>query len=477
MTPAAPRDAFDLTGKIAAPVERFDTVVVGAGPAGTAAAIDAARAGRRVLLVDENPVPATAMGGDVPLFYGGRMTAAVQHPGRMIETLFVTNPDLEAAFDAGVDVRLGTTAWGLYANGPALAALPEPLLGLADAEGSTMVGFRELVLATGARDVVLGFPGWDQPGVMGAQGFHALLTRYQALASRSIVILGSGALALETALLAHRHGIAVAAIVEVAAAPVGPPDRLAAVAAAGLSIDTATVVVRAEGGIDGVARVVLAGPGERTDRAGPGGERIVAADTIVLAVAVEPATELRDAAGALPAGLVRLVGEAALPGPDAGYIAAWAAALAAVSPPDTVVCQCEGVTRGDLTGVQPPAYLDRPAALAARSLATLHADGPLDPDQIKRLTRAGMGACQGRRCRTQVAALLTAASGVAVPVATYRNPVRPVPLGVLADRDEPAALAAGWDVWFGIPTQWTPYADIGTDAEFASGLGGGNRHV
>jgi len=468
MTPAAPRDAFDLTGKIAAPGERFDTVVVGAGPAGTAAAIDAARAGRRVLLVDENPVPATAMGGDVPLFYGGRMTAAVQHPGRMIETLCLTNPDLEAAFDAGVDVRLGTAAWGLYANGPALAALPEPLLGLADAEGSTMVGFRELVLATGARDVVLGFPGWDQPGMMGAQGFHALLTRYQALASRRIVILGSGALALETALLAHTHGIDVAAIVEVGDKPAGPAHLRDAIAAAGLAVAVATVVLRAEGGIDGVARVVLRDPG---------GERIVTADTIVLAVAVEPATELRDAAGALPAGLVRLVGDAALPGADAGYIAAWAAALAAVSPPDTVVCQCEGVTRGDLTGVQPPAYLDRPAALAARSLATLHADGPLDPDQIKRLTRAGMGACQGRRCRTQVAALLTAASGVAAPVATYRNPVRPVPLGVLADRDEPAALAAGWDVWFGIPTQWTPYADIGTDAEFASGLGGGNRHV
>ncbi len=75
-----------------------------------------------------------------------------------------------------------------------------------------------------------------------------------------------------------------------------------------------------------------------------------------------------------------------------------------------------------------------------------------------------MGACQGRRCRTQVACLLTAATGVAVPVATYRAPVRPVPLGVLADWHEPAALAAGWDVWFGIPTQWTPYADIGTDA-------------
>ncbi|MFX6011422.1 FAD/NAD(P)-binding oxidoreductase, partial [Acinetobacter baumannii] len=78
-----------------------------------------------------------------------------------------------------------------------------------DAEAATMVGFGRLVLATGARDLVLGFAGWNQPGVMGAQGFAALLTRYDALASRRVVILGSGTLALETALLALARGIAV----------------------------------------------------------------------------------------------------------------------------------------------------------------------------------------------------------------------------------------------------------------------------
>jgi hypothetical protein len=56
--------------------------------------------------------------------------------------------------------------------------------------------------------------------------------------------------------------------------------------------------------------------------------------------------------------------------------------------------------------------------------------------------------------------------------------VRPVALGVLADWDERPDMAAGWDVWFGIPTQWTPYAVIGTpdEAEYVSGLGG-NMHV
>ncbi|HLZ79299.1 MAG TPA: FAD-dependent oxidoreductase, partial [Sphingomonas sp.] len=184
------RDVHAIDGKISAPDVCFDVVVVGAGEAGTAAAIAAAKGGASVLLIDENPVAGGLMGTDVPLFYGGRMTAAVQQPGRMLEQVFASNPALEAAFEAGVDVRLGTVAWGLYVNGPAMRALPEPMLGIADAERATMIGFGRLVLATGARDLVLGFAGWNQPGVMGAQGFAALLTRYDALASRRVLVVG-----------------------------------------------------------------------------------------------------------------------------------------------------------------------------------------------------------------------------------------------------------------------------------------------
>eukprot|EP01035_Chromulina_nebulosa_P004856 gene4856-6613_t len=84
--------------------------------------------GASVLLLDENPVPGALIGTDVPLFFGGRMTAAVQQPGRMLEQVFASNPALETAFEAGVDVRLGTCAWGLYVNGPAMRALAAPVL-------------------------------------------------------------------------------------------------------------------------------------------------------------------------------------------------------------------------------------------------------------------------------------------------------------------------------------------------------------
>jgi thioredoxin reductase len=472
------RDVHAIDGKLSAPDARFDVVVVGAGSAGTAAAIAAAEGGASVLLIDENPVPGALIGSDVPYFYGGRMTAAVQQPARMLEQVFASNPALETAFAAGVDVRLGTCAWGLYVNGPALRALPEPMLGIADAEAATMVGFGRLVLATGARDLVLGFAGWNQPGVMGAQGFAALLTRYDALASRRIVILGSGALALETALLALARGIAVAALVEVAETVQGPAALAEQVAAAGVPILLGHTVAATRSGIDGVKGVTL------TPLPSPAQEDAleIACDTLVLAIGSAPATELLDAAGTIPGETIRLIGDAAtVTRPDPAYLHAWATALGAHATPDTIVCQCEEVTRADLLAVQPPRYLDRPHAMAARSLASLLNDGPAHPDQIKRLTRAGMGACQGRRCRDQVACLLAEQQGVplaTVPVASFRAPVRPVPLGILADWHESTAMAAGWDVWFGIPTQWTPYAVIGTpeEAEHVAGLGG-NMHV
>lgn len=142
----------------------YDVVVVGAGPSGIAAALEARQAGAAVLLIDENPVSGALMGNDVPLYFGGRMTAATQNSERMLEAVFMSMPALEEAMEAGVELLLGTTAWGVYRNGPGVQSLPEQVVGLADAERSWLVGFGRIVLATGARDLALAFPGWNQPG-------------------------------------------------------------------------------------------------------------------------------------------------------------------------------------------------------------------------------------------------------------------------------------------------------------------------
>jgi thioredoxin reductase len=466
-------DLCAVNGVHSPPEARYDVVVVGAGPSGIAAAMGAVKAGSSVLLVDENPVSGALMGNDVPLYFGGRMTAATQNSGRMLEAIFMSMPELETAMEAGVEVLLGTTAWGVYRNGPGVASLPDQVVGLADSERSWLVGFDRIVLATGARDLAMAFPGWNQPGVMGAAALQMLLTRYDAFAGRRMLVLGSTDLALDTALLAHERGIEVAGLVEVRDVPQGSAELVAKVQATGIAIHCGVAIAEAKGGIDGVESATLS-TGES-----------IACDTICVAIGLIPSIEIVDAmhgprgldpmrGGYIPFGeaMVSAVGDCAgLADTGFDHIAyrmEWMRALSAVTSDDTIICQCEEVTRADLIGVQPPNYLTRPPAMCARSLETLLKDGPANQDQIKRLTRAGMGVCQGRRCRDQVAMLLAIEAGEpfgTIPLATHRAPVRPLPMKIMADWNEPAAMDAAWDVWFGIPTAWVPHEDIGTPHE------------
>ena len=160
------------------------------------------------------------------------------------------------------------------------------------------------------------------------------------------------------------------------------------------------------------------------------------------------------------------------------YRLAWMRALLETGGMQAPVCLCEEVNRAELLGIRPPRHLNCTSnKIAARDSKTLQQDGPLNPDQIKRLTRAGMGPCQGRRCREQIAMLLALASETnpaAIPLASYRAPVRPLPLSLLADN-----MQGGWDVWFGIGTQWIPYDIIGTPQEAAmlAAGGGGFTHT
>ena len=269
-------DSHAIDGKIAPPDEMFDVVVIGAGPAGLAAALTAARAGRQVTLIDEHPVAPALIGSDVPLWFGGRAGAAVQAPERLIETLVETEPLIAEAFEAGIDVRLGTTAWGLWRNRDGSAALPAAMLGLAAEGRSSTAGFGTLILATGARDCALHFAGWDQPGVMGALAFQTLVLRYQAFAGRRVVVLGSGDLALETAAVAREAGIEVAALIEVRDAVQG---ELAV--PTGVPVLTARAGVRAEGGLDGVERVIVVAP--------DGADAVIACDSVIMAIDSVPA--------------------------------------------------------------------------------------------------------------------------------------------------------------------------------------------
>ncbi len=500
------QDPKSIAGKYASPAEHAELLVIGAGPAGIAAAIEGAIAGAKVVLLDENPVAGALVGLDVPLLFGGRMAGAAGTKERFTEAVADSIPELEEAYDRGVDVRLGTYAWGAFVNGPGVASLPCNVAGIADDASSSMIGFGKLIVAAGARDLCMFFPGSHLPGVVGANALAAMLCKYRAFNGHRILILGSGALARTAVELAREQGLSVAGLVEVR------PQAQAEID--GVPLFANHVLLRAEGDEAGVRAAVLA-------PVGGGPEIRIECDTICLALGRVPNIELLDVLGARLAfhpergGFVPdaappatsladvfAAGDAAGLGPidDPTFAAAtgraaaraalglshppvaypanpachdyqrdWMRALVAAGGLEVMACQCEEVTRADLLGVQPPRYLgDRPPAMAARDLGSLLGDGPVNQDQIKRLTRAGMGACQGRRCREQVSLLLALGSNAsvdAIPLPSWRAPVRPLPLSVLAAGDETRAMRKHWDGWFGISKQWTPYADIGTERE------------
>ena len=102
--------------------------------------------------------------------------------------------------------------------------------------------------------------------------------------------------------------------------------------------------------------------------------------------------------------------------------------------------------------MQPPRFLGQVSEQARRRSLRTHAkQGPVNADQVKRLTRAGMGHCQGRLCREQVSLLLAEESGAdiaEIPFMSYRPPVRPLPLRVMWPHDEPEQVRGEWPKWF-----------------------------
>jgi thioredoxin reductase len=516
-TPAS--DPKSVTGKPLVIDEKVDVLVVGAGAAGLAAAIGAAARGFGVLLVDENPVPVKTMGDDVPLHFGQGMAANARNRNAMMEAFVASEPRIEAAFEAGIDVRLGTACWGLYANSSALGWMPGLVAGLADEERSLLVEAKHVILACGRRDMGLGFPGWEKPGVMGATAALSLATRYGALGPRRIIVLGSSTEALTTALALRETGVAIVAIVEQAPEIVGDADLLARLRDGGTEILTGHVV-REAAGRDAVETALVA---MLDDKGLPtADERRIACDGIVLAVGATPVIDLIDAAGgkvsfqperggyapALDASQrtsiahVYAVGDCAgiwaaktrdravaeaeaaravaalgstvaeeraetLPAPAydiSAYRLAWVRACVVEARAEFHVCQCEEVTAREILEIRPPRYLDwQNERRNDRSLSALLGDGPPNPDQVKRLTRAGMGPCQGRRCREQVAALLALGAAQplsAIPLAGYRAPTRPMPLAMTLHLPEAPEQAEHWDTWFGMHAQWVPFWEV-----------------
>jgi len=392
----------------------YDMLVIGAGPAGLAAASTAAAHGMRTGLVDMQP----RAGGQV-------WRHDVRHGAP-----YAARRALARTARAGVEWLAGTQVVDAEAG----------RLRLERGDGVLDASYGDLVLATGARELLLPFPGWTLPGVSGAGGLQALAKQGYPVGGKRVLVAGSGPLLLAAAATLRRHGAHVLGIVE--QAPRAQVLRFArnlwrwparAVQAAYLQAQLVGVprldghcVVAAHGNdrLEGVELEDAAGQRRRIpcDLLGVGFGLLPNVElAMLLGCALESAgSHLRvrvDALQQTSVNHVYAVGEACgigglqsarLEGAIAAHAACgqagqarallrrrdrarrFAAALAQtfelqprvreLATPDTLVCRCEDVP-----------------------LAAL--DGFAEARDAKLATRCGMGACQGRICGAALAAL------------------------------------------------------------------------
>ena len=458
----------------AVPEERPEILVIGAGPGGLSAAIAARRAGASVTVVDERPAP------------GGQYFKQV-----MVAGSDVAAPDrqhaegsrlIAEARQAGVEIRSGVEIWGAYGA--------HELIGT---EAGLVRRFNpeRLIVATGAYERGVPLPGWTLPGVMTTGAAQTLWRSYRRLAGKRVLIAGNGPLNLQVARELLAGGAEIAAVVEVA--PVPPlkalPDFLRMLAASpGLAVEGlkyraalarvpvvyGSVVRRIEKAEGGLVALVLPYPARGV------GERTFTVDAVCLGYGFQPSNEILRALGgrhvfdatrdqfativddegrtsvagvfslgdctglggaraALALGVV--VGQAAAG--DLGHVnatttgdvadarralgrhrrfqkALWRFYAAPpldleLATPDTVVCRCEEVTAGRIE-----------AALA---------DGCPSIGDLKRVTRAGMGSCQGRYCGPILSKVLAGNLGRGLDedlCFAPRMPVKPVAIADIA---------------------------------------------
>lgn len=167
-----------------------EVLVVGAGPAGIAAACSAAESGARVAVVDNNP----RAGGQI---WRGETRETAQHG--------------EAAHWLDKFAALGIE---LFSSTEIIDQTEPGLLLAQSTDGAREFAYQKLILCTGARELFLPFPGWTLPNAMGAGALQALVKSGLSVAGKRVVIAGSGPLLLAVGAYLREHGAEIRLIAE-----------------------------------------------------------------------------------------------------------------------------------------------------------------------------------------------------------------------------------------------------------------------
>jgi NADPH-dependent 2,4-dienoyl-CoA reductase/sulfur reductase-like enzyme len=472
-------------------LKELELVVLGAGPGGLAAAVEAARSGVRVTLLDENPKP----GGQIfRQFHDG---FKVTNPA-MLGHDYARGQTLLSEFDRvrdRVELLDNATVW-------ALSGRKE--LSFCRGDISSSVRYKKIIIAAGAYDRPVPFPGWTLPGVMTAGGAQSLIKTQRVLPGENFLLAGTGPLQLALANQITDAGGHVVGIAEVGRvenwfglimSALGQWQLLGdalyylyGLRRARIPLWRNHIIVEAHG--RGQVEEVVVAQVDENWRPKPRTYRTLRVDTLCVGYGFVPSAELTRLAQCqhryepLLGGWVPLcddsmettvpdvyaVGDCRgiagnLVAIEQGRIAGLAAAqrlgrltvneagkrmapsreriagihrlrrvLDGISAPrpglydlakdDTIVCRCEEITLGEVR--------------------TAIADGATDLKEVKRMTRVGMGNCQGRMCGPAVQEIIARDRGLSPERIGYLNPrppIRPIPLSALAEhRGDDAAV-------------------------------------
>ena len=452
----------------------IDLLVIGAGPAGLAAALTAADCGLSVVVVDENP----QAGGQIYRQLAGN---PLRNCERILGADYLAGAPLLQRFAAsGIDYLPRTSVWQIAGDNTAYFSGTNP----------GVVKARFIVLATGAQERPLPLAGWTTPGVLTVGAAQILLKSAALRPPDDVVLVGSGPLIDHFAEQLFRAGGTIQAIIDTTRAI----DKFRSLRHVPQALRSPRLLWRGSKllaalrrrrvvRIVGARDIAIVGDSQVSgiEFSVGGKKQRLSTSSVLLHAGLIPQTNFSSALGcehrwnaqqfswqpecddwfeSTRRGLFIAGDGCRIMGAEAaelsGRIAAlaiacqaekisagqrdaqahplrkaWQRLLAArplldarypppaecFSPPDAaIVCRCESVTAGQI-----------------RDAARLGAPGP---NQVKALTRAGMGACQGRLCACVTAALIAETSGQPleqVGMLRSRFPVKPVTLGEIAE--------------------------------------------
>lgn len=261
-------------------MERKELVIVGAGPAGLAAAIEASGCGLNVTVFDENARPGGQLFKQIHKFFGSREHQAGVRGFRIAQKL------VDDARQSGAQVILDSPVIGVY---------PHNELNVVTDGKVVHLKADQIILATGASENTLAFPGWTLPGVIGAGAAQTMMNLHGVRPGNRILMIGSGNVGLVVTMQLLQAGCEVAAIVDASPTVGGYGVHAAKIARTGIPFYLSHTVVSARGK-DQVESVTIAGVGPDWKPI-PGTERSFKVDTICIAVGLTPAYQLASMAG------------------------------------------------------------------------------------------------------------------------------------------------------------------------------------